>query len=94
MAKVGGRAVLLAAGRRRIARERLVRDGARPIRAPIFGGGEMLIHKSTRKPGWWQATLFDKDGEPYADSESEGFERLVEHMATAGIDWKSARDAR
>ena len=83
--------LVLRAGRQRIAKDRL-KATASPLRAPMLGssGGWLLVHRSTRKPGWWQATSFDASDEPWGDSESQDFARLLDHAHGLGIDWLKA----
>jgi hypothetical protein len=85
----------LAAGRNRIQLQRLLK---RQQPAPLYirqrDGGAVLVHRSTRKPGWWQATFFDSDLEPYADSENDDWAALLDHIHGYDIDWRTAQVAR
>jgi hypothetical protein len=86
----------LASGRRRIALNRLLKADSRPrpLYARVAGGRfTVLVHRSTRKPGWWQATFFDEDLEPYGDTESADWASLLEHIHGDGVDWRTARVA-
>jgi hypothetical protein len=49
----------------------------------------VLFHRSTRKKGWWQATFFDENMEPWGDSEAPTWERLLDHVRYE-IDWTTA----
>lgn len=86
--------IQLAAGRMRIARRRFERGGARAFRAPLRGmpaGYWVLVHPSTAERGHWQATLFDARDEPFSDSSSASWGRLVEHVALE-VDWHAAQE--
>lgn len=78
----------LRAGRRRIALERIKARGERALRAPLLGGQlTVLVHRSTKRRGWWQATFFDAEGEPYGDSEAERWADLLDHIHGDSVDW-------
>jgi hypothetical protein len=64
---------------------------ATPLRAPMKGGGWCMIHKSTKKPGFWQASYFDQNDEPWGDSESQDFGKLLYHASGNGIIWTEAQ---
>lgn len=84
----------VSAEKSRRALERLKAEGPHPFRAPARRGRhEVLVHKSTRKPGWWQATFFE-DGEPIGDSESATWEKLLEHIRLDDVDWEKAKAQR
>ncbi len=34
-------------------------------------GGSLIVHEATRRPGTWQITRFDEEGEPVGHVESE-----------------------
>lgn len=81
--------IRLRAGRQAIARRRLQREEPQPLRCRTRSGWTVIVHRSTRKHGWWQASFFDRDGEPFGDSECETWAGLLEHISDEGIDWKS-----
>jgi hypothetical protein len=82
------------ADRQRTALNALLDRDPHPLKAPVHGGRfEVLVHRSTRKPGWWQATFFDDEG-PYGDSESPTWHRLLEHIHMDSVDWTRAEPVR
>lgn len=84
----------LAAGRARIKRNRIAAGPPRPVRIPERGsGGLCLVHRSTKRPGWWQATFIDEHGEPWLDTEGPAFGPLVRRLTGYGLDWQAAADA-
>lgn len=83
------RDLFIAARKNKEARQELAKEES-PIRAPMKGGGWVLVHRSTKKPGFWQATYFDNNDEPWGDSESPDFARLLYHADGNGIDWLKA----
>lgn len=85
--------IQLRAGRRRIARDRLKRRGPHAFRAPCSSGMTVIVHPSTKRPGHWQATFIARDGEPWGDSESPDWERLLDHIHGDGVEWASAEAA-
>jgi hypothetical protein len=46
-----------------------------------------MIHKSTSKPGWWQATRFNGRAEPVGHTEAETWIELVRGLRCAGLDF-------
>ena len=86
--------LMLRAGRNRIAMRRLAASPPRPMLVPYLGSGWMLlvIHRSAKRPGWWQATTWDLEG-PVGDCENPDWTALLEHAHGYGIDWKRATDA-
>jgi hypothetical protein len=52
----------------------------------------VLVHPSTDKKGWWQATFFDEKMEPWGDSQSPTWERLLDHIRYE-VDWTKAKRA-
>lgn len=80
----------LAAERRRIARDRLKKKGPHAFKADVLGGMTVLVHPSTKRPGYWQATFFARDGEPWGDSESPSWEKLLDHIHGDSVDWRTA----
>ena len=80
----------LAAGRRRIAMQRLSATEPRPLRVPT-ADGELLIHRSTGEPGW-QCTYFDEAGEPWGHTHNVDWPKLLEHVHTSGVvpEWRRA----
>ena len=81
----------LAAGRERIAFDRLKRRGPCNVTAPMTGGMSMLIHPSTKRRGWWQASFFDKAGDPFGDQENASWLKLLDGLRLSGVRWRSAR---
>lgn len=81
----------LASGRRRIARDRLKKKGPHAFRADVMGGMTVLVHPSTKRSGYWQATFFGRDGDPWSDSESSDWERLLDHIHVDGVEWSTAQ---
>lgn len=85
--------IRLRAGRQAIARRRLQREEPQPLRCRTRSGWTVIVHKSTRKPGWWQASFFDSEGEPFGDSEAPTWACLLEHISDEGIDWRTVERA-
>ena len=75
--------------RKLAAYDRVLALGPHAMKATA-GDYTVLIHPSTRKPGWWQATFFDKEMLPWGDSESPTWERLLEHVKYE-VDWDAAK---
>lgn len=83
-------AIALAAGRDRIRQRRVAASKPRPFRVTASGNITALAHRSTKHAGEWQVTLFDSDGEPFADTCRESFADLViDGMWGWGIDWST-----
>ena len=79
------------ARRRRAALNALLDREPVPLMAPVLGGRyRVLVHHSTRKPGWWQATFFEGE-EPIGDSEAADWPALLEHIHMDSVDWRHAR---
>lgn len=86
----------LAHGRNDIQLKRLIKrhEGAPvPLYVRQRDGGSVLVHRSTRKRGYWQATFFDEEMDPYADSESRDWAGLLNHIHGWDIDWRTAQVA-
>lgn len=79
------------ASKNRRALDRVRKRSPHPVVAPS-GLGTMLVHRSTRKQGWWQASFFDEHGEPYRHVESPTWQRLLEQVAL-DADWTKAKAA-
>lgn len=62
-----------------------------PIAAPLHDERYVvLIHPSTRKPGWWQGTFFEGD-DPIGDTESPTWLLLLDNLQMGhGINWREA----
>lgn len=56
----------------------------------VSGRYTVLIHPSTTKGGWWQATFFDADMDPWGDSVAPTWERLLDHIRYE-VDWTRAK---
>jgi hypothetical protein len=83
--------IRLDAGRRRIAGRRLARRSPHPFRAPLPGGRLwVLVHRSTKRADWWQATFFDGE-EPISDTENASWAALLEHIDGDSVEWRKAR---
>jgi hypothetical protein len=83
--------IRLASGRNAIARRRLQRREPHPFAAECSGGFIVLVHRSTKRDGWWQATFLDRSGEPFGDSESPQWVALLEHIHLDGVRWGTVR---
>ena len=83
--------LFLASVRRRIAKDRFKRKGPHAFKADVAGGMTVLVHPSTKREGYWQATFFDRTGEPFADSESDSWEKLVDHIHMDSVQWNTAQ---
>jgi hypothetical protein len=76
------------AAKNRAALARIKKRPPHPIVAPV-GRHRVLIHRSTRRSGWWQATFFDEEGQPYGHVESSTWRRLLGQVAM-DADWTRA----
>lgn len=85
------RDILEAADKNTTAYERVLQRGPHAMTVTT-GRYTVLIHPSTAKKGWWQATYFDEEMEPWGDSESPTWERLLDHIRYE-IDWTEAEAA-
>lgn len=83
--------IVLDAGRRRIARNRLA-TSPRPLRVPsrIRPGAYVIVHISTVLPGGWQATYFDEDG-PAGDTSSATYAACIKNADECYLpEWREA----
>ena len=70
---------------RRIWRARVVAGGPRVLRIPCRSADHWCItHRSTVRPGWWQASWFDAAG-PFGHSEHADWAALVAHVDGSGF---------
>ena len=76
---------------RRIWRARCVAAGPRVLRIPCRSAEHWCItHRSTVRPGWWQASWFDAAG-PFGHSEHTDWSALVAHVDGSGFGPQWAR---
>lgn len=82
--------LIAVAQRRRTALRDILQHEPHLLQAPLLGGKfTVLVHHSTAKPGWWQATFFD-GAEPWGHTESKSWHELLETIHMDGVDWTAA----
>ena len=81
----------LKAHARRAAMNAIIAKGPHQLRAPVLGGKmSVLVHRSTKKSGAWQATFFDADGEPIGDKQNDDWATLIDSIHYDSVDWAHA----
>jgi hypothetical protein len=83
----------MAAAQRNTAAYKRIRARGPHAMTTRAGRYTVLIHPSTAKKGWWQATYFDEKMEPWGDSESPTWERLLDTIRYE-MDWTEAKAAK
>lgn len=84
----------IAAEKERAAFERVAAKAPHAFRADTTDGRwEVLVHPSTKRDGWWQATTFEA-GEPIGDMEDADWRKLLARLRLDRIDWANVKPMR